>query len=408
LSPVRWWFVAALSLSACGARSALEQELGANASPASNGEAGGTAAGAHGTKLIATAIAVGDYRSCALMEDGSVRCWGQLGDVASLGLNKTPTLVPGVSGATSITASLDHGCATVQGGSLRCWGQNDFGQLGDGSQTAFMSSPQPAVTVAQITTAISVAAGIRFNCAVLADGATLCWGDDGFGQFGSAALPTNPNTQSTPFPTAVSRITQGVAVAVDYDLECVLLANGGVMCWGENNSGQVGNGSATPRNSIPYPVPVYGISDAVSVSVGVVSACALSADGSVHCWGENHFGQLGDGTTSDSAKPVKVNGLPEAIAIAAGNSSSCALIKGGTVQCWGNNAFGSLGDGTTTNSSVPVTVTGIANAIAISVRDHACALLSTGSVQCWGYNNSAQLGNGATTNSSRPVTVSGF
>jgi alpha-tubulin suppressor-like RCC1 family protein len=160
--------------------------------------------------------------------------------------------------------------------------------------------------------------------------------------------------------------------------------------------------------------PALANAAATAISAGYLHACALLTDGSVRCWGYNHLGELGNGTTGYSSPPVVVSGITTATAIAAGLDHTCALLTGGSVRCWGYNWAGELGNGTTTFSSTPVAVSGITTATAISAagtvygQDHTCALLTGGSVTCWGYNGYRQLGDGTTTDGSTPVAVSGI
>jgi alpha-tubulin suppressor-like RCC1 family protein len=155
--------------------------------------------------------------------------------------------------------------------------------------------------------------------------------------------------------------------------------------------------------------PPAGSDPVVDVAAGGGHTCAVRRSGKVLCWGENGPGTLGNGTNTDSTTPTPVIGLSDAIAIASGNGFSCAIRRlGGTVDCWGLNHAGALGNGTTTNSNVPVPVSGVTNAMAIAAGDeHACALISGGAIQCWGQNGDGELGNGSTVNSSTPVTVTG-
>jgi alpha-tubulin suppressor-like RCC1 family protein len=237
----------------------------------------------------------------------------------------------------------------------------------------------------------------------------LCWGYGGSGELGNGITGYVNVPNALPLPGPALGITQALAVAAGtYHVVCALLQDGGVSCWGENDLGELGSGTVTFDGRIPYPVPVFQLVDASAVSAGGFGACALSKDGTAHCWGGNNHGQLGNGTKLDSSVPVTVTGLTDVIALSCGDVSACAVTKAGNVRCWGYNAFGQLGDGTTTDSVTPVTVLGIDNAVAVSVREHACALLATGSIQCWGQNDRGQLGNGTTSNSSVPVTVSGF
>ena len=224
-----------------------------------------------------------------------------------------------------------------------------------------------------------------------------------------------------------------VIAAASVVLPCALLAGGQVDCWGSNSLGQLGNGTATgPDNCAngfvngscsTTPVAVSGITNAVAIAAGFSDTCALLAGGHVDCWGDNQSGELGNAATGGpdcggfcSATPVAVSGITNAVAIAAGYGHTCALLAGGHVDCWGDNRLGELGDSTTTGvdcggscSTAPVAVSGITSAVAITTgASHSCALLSTGSVTCWGSNHYGQLGNDTQTDSDVPVPVNGF
>lgn len=175
---------------------------------------------------------------------------------------------------------------------------------------------------------------------------------------------------------------------------CRLGSNVGASCWGRNQFGQLGHATMTPRSTVPVVVVPEGI-PATAISAGSSHTCVM-ASGAVGCWGHNHRGQLGNGTTRDSAVPVAVNlGRDVITAVAAGGDHTCAVLSNGGVRCWGYNIHGQLGDGTTTRSSVPVTVNdlgGQATAVAAGAL-HTCAVLSNGAVRCWGLNQWGQLGN---------------
>src|ERR1019366_2964372 len=210
-------------------------------------------------------------------------------------------------------------------------------------------------------------------CALLSGRTVECWGDNQQGELGNGTTATSGCYCSTT-PVAVSGLRGATAISVGTNSACALLSGGTVECWGLNSVGQLGNGTTTISST---PVAVSGLSGATAISVGTNSACALLSGGTVECWGSNNYGQLGNGTTTDSSTPVAVSGLSGATAISVGGSpSACALLSGGTVECWGDNGDDTLGNGTTTNSSTPGAVSGLSGATTISVGDSACALLS--------------------------------
>jgi alpha-tubulin suppressor-like RCC1 family protein len=205
-----------------------------------------------------------------------------------------------------------------------------------------------------------------------------------------------------------------LALAVGSYSACAVLSTGGVACWGENGSGQLGDG--TTSNSA-VPVAVAGIGTATAVSLGYDTACALLSGGTVACWGLDDNGQLGNGTasldtcgSSSCAKtPVTVAGVANATALSVGYEADCALVSGGGITCWGYNDFGQLGNGNKGGPAAPVAVSGVTTATSVSIGQYsACAVVSGGNVVCWGDNGFGQLGNGATNNSSVPVPVSGI
>ena len=184
-----------------------------------------------------------------------------------------------------------------------------------------------------------------------------------------------------------------------------MLATGTVRCWGENPYGQLGNGTEVSSNT---PVAVTGITNATTIAAGDRHTCSTLTSGEVKCWGHNTDGKLGNGSTTHSSIPVLVSGLTNATSVAAGGDHSCATLSTGAASCWGDNAYGQLGDTTSDSSSTPVSVSGIANAVSITAGNrHSCALLASGEARCWGDSFEGQLGAGTFLPSSTPLAVAG-
>lgn len=187
---------------------------------------------------------------------------------------------------------------------------------------------------------------------------------------------------------------------------CALTQNGGVFCWGNNFYGQIGDGSITDH-LVPTEIP--GLTNGIAaISTGSNHSCALTDAGGVKCWGYNNFGQLGNGSTTDGHAPVDVVGMSSGIAaISLGRYHTCALTTAGGVKCWGFNSDGQLGDGTTTDSLAPVDVNGLTSGVlAISVGErYGCAITANRGLKCWGINASGQLGDGTKIGRLTPVDV---
>jgi alpha-tubulin suppressor-like RCC1 family protein len=300
-------------------------------------------------------------------------------------------------GAVQVAVADNHACALITDGTVRCWGSNGSGQLGNGSSS---NSSRP-VTVSGLTDVVSIAAGYLNSCAVKSDGTLVCWGDNSYYQTGKSTSTANLYTYFT-----VPGITNAVQVSIGIGHVCVLLSNGTVKCWGSGASGQLGFGSTTSVTSTP--MLVSGISSAVQVSAGGNTSCAVLSDGTVKCWGSNSSGMLGNGSTTNSSSPVTVTGVSNAVSVAvSAGSSVCATLSSGSigsVKCWGYNNSGQLGNNSLTASSTPVAVSGVTSSVAVSGgASHFCTLLSDGSMSCWGYNAQGQLGNGTTSNAGTPV-----
>jgi len=351
-------------------------------------------------------VSAGAYHTCAMTNAGSVFCWGynamgQLGN-ANTTDSTTPVAVPGLGGIVAIAAGSNHTCALDSVGAVKCWGSNAYGQLGNGNTT---DSTTPVAVTGLASSVRSIAAGYGHTCAVTSAGAVQCWGWNGLGQLG------NGNITDSHTPVLVSGLTTGVvSTTAAYSHSCALTSGGAVKCWGNNGSGQLGNGTFT--NSY-IPVQVVGLSSGVLVissSHDGLHTCVQTSGGAVQCWGSNTYGQLGNGNTTDANAPVAVPSLSNGVqAIAAGHLHTCALASASGVECWGYNIFGQLGNGTTINSLNPVTAKGLTSAVAgiAAGYAHTCAVTRAGAVECWGSNNPGQLGNGTITDFNTAVAALG-
>jgi alpha-tubulin suppressor-like RCC1 family protein len=400
-----------------------------------------------GVKAITTAG--GD--TCAVRSGGGVDCWGSNG-TGELGDGKAspeqdesavPVEVEGVGGAgtlagvVAIAAGENQICALLSTGGVDCWGSNRYGQLGDGSTTN-RHTPVEVEGVGGSGTlagAIAISSEGEDACALTSGGGVDCWGYNRTFQLGHGSLAEYSDTPAEVKGVGGSGTLSGVvaiAVGIEYtndEFACALTSTGGVDCWGDNDSGELGDGSTSTAFT---PVEAEGVGGLGTLS-GVIAlagvkaivageehACALTDGGGVGCWGGNGEGQLGDGSTASSPMPVEVKGvggsgtLAGVKVIAAGGNQTCALTSGGGVDCWGENENGQLGDGGTSDSSTPVEVEGVGGsgtlagvkAITAGGKD-TCALTSGGGVDCWGGNASGQLGDGSTMSSSTPVEVEG-
>lgn len=342
------------------------------------------------------ALDAGASHSCVLTSTGLARCWGgnfsgQVGSGSvTLGVRRPTDVLESDAGNASISAGESGSCLITGAGGVRCWGIRGAAENGPG--TADVAGAASKIT--------AVSVGGMHQCAVTRSGGVKCWGDNTEGQLGDGT------TAARATPVAVAGLPGPVrAVSSGSSHTCALTRAGGVVCWGANSEGQLGNQKKQNSRS---PVAVRGLSSGVTaISAGSSHTCAITETGKVRCWGSGRQGQLGVRAVIDARTPVTVIGLtPGAVAVSAGSSHSCAITRAGGVTCWGENGSGQLGDGTLASSAIPVNVVGLPSevfAIAAGGR-HTCAATATG-VICWGANDSGQLGDGTRTDSSVPVAL---
>lgn len=379
-------------------------------------------------------LAVGGHHACALIVDGTVRCWGanlrgQLGAGGDAGAtfngqsHAIPVQVENIANATQVAASTVYGtfgstCVRVQGGEILCFGSNGAGQLGLLPEAGVVDqNAHPfAAAVQGLPTGTGPSLGNFHGCAVV--GTDLwCWGDNGIYSGGGGLLGRgpNPNTagpagKATWLADAGASVVQGFAGS---DFTLALGQNGTVYSWGANGSGELGR-PTNNGNDDPNPAPIGNVSNAAQVSAGAQHACAVTQAGQIFCWGDNGWGQLGrslQGGSSNNPAAVALPNAKTAKQVSCSNNDTCALATDGTVYCWGRNVSGQVGwnapDAATFNqqpATSPIEVLGLTGkALYVGTggttlqnisTGYACALIEGGSVQCWGSNSDQQLGRG--------------
>lgn len=346
-----------------------------------------------GAGRTARSVAMRYKHACAVLDNGSVRCWGNgQGDVDTdlegilgplgkriVGDDETPGSQPVVAlgagrTATAVAAGWLQSCALLDNSQVRCWGQNNAGQLGlDRTTTPVAAADSAPVDLGGPASAIS--SGRMHTCALLTSGAVKCWGYNNSGQLG---LGTTDNVGDDESPAEVTAIDLGAgrtarAIAAGYEHTCAILDNGALRCWGRNSSGQLGLGTVANLGddeaiTTVDPVDLGAGRTAVNVSLGYDTTCVVLDNGATRCWGSNHIAQLGLGgevtplpgelpappddvnyhaSLGDNELPTTVPpiGLAAATAVATGTYHSCAVLTNQSLQCWGAGNNGRTGHG---------------------------------------------------------------
>jgi len=344
----------------------------------------------------ASHVSAGDEFACALLGGGTARCWGlgesgQRGDRSFSTFALAPIDVTGLSGATALATGYGHACALLGDGTMRCWGEDREGQLGNGTTTN-NATPQK---VAGLSGVALLAAGGGHTCAATAT-KMFCWGRDDFGQVGNGGTLGEQHLE----PTEVIGVSAPLAIAAG-DAHTCAATSSQVLCWGQNAAGQLGTGAAGPASSTPGPVsqPL----SAIFLGLGANYSCAV-ASGDLFCWGENSSMQLGVSASGNQPSPQDV--MSNVAEVVAGLAHTCALRTSHALRCWGLNDSGQRGSGGGDEEHGNVFSSGV---VAVAAgANHTCAV-AAGNLSCWGSNDRGQLGaDPATTPSTAtPTNVSG-
>ncbi|WP_408891256.1 cadherin-like domain-containing protein [Myxococcus faecalis] len=383
--------------------------------------------------------------TCAVFTDGRLKCWGE-NSKGQLGLEHTdnrgggrgfnlmsnlPFVNMGSDARVAMMGlGMGFGCALLEGGSVKCWGDNAQGQLGlgdtrrRGDGPGEMGDALPRLDLGAGRTAKTLVSGLNHLCAILDDGAVKCWGDNGNGRLGLGDTEhrgDGPGEMGNALP-AVSLGTgrTAKALAAGGRHTCALLDDGSVKCWGDNNWGELGLGDTAERGVGPGEMgdalPRVNLGTgrtAKAIAAREFSTCALLDDGSIKCWGGNQYGALGlgdkvhrgdnAGEMGDALPRVDLGTGRTAKALTVGGIYTCALLDDGSVKCWGGGSWGQLGSGDWNDrggapgemgEALPRVNLGAGRAVTSLVAGyhHTCATFDEGSVKCWGGNASGELG----------------
>lgn len=356
-------------------------------------------------------ISAGLLSTCGIRTNGKSYCWGnndsgQVGDGSNTGRPR-PTAVALPSGAAdsfrfiSIAAAGSgwHTCGISADKVAFCWGQNARGQLGDGSSTD-QSIP---TAVAGNITFVGITAGGQHSCAWTPDYRAFCWGASESGQVGDGS------TTGRLVPTAVAANLGPVRISAGATHTCADSLDNVLFCWGSNTDGQLGDGTTASR---PSPTTAGTAVPVKALSVGATHTCVLAEststipEGAAYCAGNNDHGQLGDGSTTTRSEFTKVVG-PLFLAISAGENHTCGISEHGRMMfCWGDNQSGQLGNGTTVEQTTPDSVSGGRSYLWVSAGGgHTCGITVQGEAYCWGRNSDGQLGDTTTVDRPTPAKV---
>lgn len=348
----------------------------------------------------ATSIAAGGYQGCAITPNERLKCWGD-NDYGQLGIGSNlsddqykPVLVPNLDNVKKVDVGDYNTCAILKGGKLKCWGYNDEGEVGDGT-TQQRNKP---TQVKGLTSGVEeVSVGTYHSCALLTNGKAKCWGYNSEGELGDGTKKDRHK------PTLVQGLDNVSQISAGYYFTCATV-NSKAKCWGYNEYGKLGNGSTDGSKK---PVQVFGLDHGVKrVVAGYYQACAIVSGGKLKCWGYNYYGEIGTGSTGgEYHKPQNVIGLESGVTDVDTDYYFTCAVHNNKAKCWGYNYYNELGNGDATDRDVATQVSGLTkNVVGIDIAwYHGCARLKSGAEKCWGWNGEGEVGINDSTNDQIPT-----
>lgn len=368
-------------------------------------------------------------RTCAVLDDGSVRCWGldrygSLGiGTLVLGIHHSPVVVPHLRNIKKVALGGRHTCALERGGSVWCWGANDVGQLGvasgdfcrlDDNRGPLPCAPTPML-LSGLTDVVDIGVGERHTCAVSGSGFVYCWGAADQGQVGARRAPECTNYKATcvASPTLVTGATGALSVAAGLNHTCVLANDSSVKCWGDNSAGELGRGTRIASDA--RPASVKGLVGVQAIASHDRHSCAVRIDGSLRCWGESDCGRMGVAARDAcigpelnecvcTRVPLAVPAVHDVGQVAVGPVETCAMLLDGSLLCTGYDIGALALDG---DASCRIfgfddkyvsrfrRMSRVPSLSSVSTGGtNACGISKDGDVWCWGRSDSGELGAG--------------